>query len=135
MLTDWIMVGITVVYVIATICITRMTRKQINIQQEQINIYRNEEKARKLKQKIIVEIIRVSNTHEPTADGKKDLHVTANEVLESLIGNKHIKAGEYTLEDIFTFCLELHSQGELFLSPQDGEIPMETWKFSKRALK
>jgi len=130
-----IMIALTAVYVISTILILISTQKQVSVQQKQLDCMRIEKQEKRFMQQIEVAAIYLPHLRAPGADGKRDLHSTAGEIRDYLIQNEKMKACDYTVEDIFFFCLELHAQEVFYLSPKGDGPPFETWRFSKRAKK
>jgi|GEM_PF-4166046 len=140
-MTEWLMVVLTFIYVICTVVILWMNYKQNKNQKEQIEIFLTKEKNNIIKRYIILALICISRRHK-SEDNEQNKRCTAVEIHNFLLEKKFINKNQYTYEDIFYLCLELNSEGQVyFRAPEsierigDGELKIDMWEFSKRAIK
>lgn len=134
-ITNWIMAVLTFIYAISTIIITVINSKQVKAQQSQLELFYKEKYEKRLKHKIEIAVIYLSHVRQPKPDGTRDLHSTVPEIRDFLIQKKEIAEQDYSLDEIFYLCLELHTDEVFYLSPEGVDDPITTWRFSKRAHK
>ncbi|MEA4988136.1 MAG: hypothetical protein VB095_08760 [Anaerovorax sp.] len=128
-MTDWIMIAITAIYVIATIAIwasnnksAKATEKQVLLLHEQLEQYKQNEKNEAIKRQLLIGSIKLRrSTQSRTASDYK----------------KYLAENDITLteEEVFNLCIELHAEEKMVLINSSLDKDIKKWEFGKVAIK